>query len=229
MNRWIIIGASVLLSISSLGAMIADVVSHQVTRQEQRWLEGEKVTYERWSLAASQLRLASTLSPGTPDYLQTQGRLAYWSLFSDERSLLPAVENGLKPIRKALQIRPQWPYAWADLALIKSLAGQFDEEFSEALTNARAYGPWERPVLNRLLTTYFLSWGSLTNDQRLTGYELLSDALTLGKDQAQEALRLALNSPLQMEICSQSWELVESHGLTSLCTGMGVLRLKNEN
>lgn len=225
--RWLVIVCCVTLALTSLSTMVSDIAAHQATRQERKWQDGQPVNETDWIKAFDQLEFATWLFPWNPDYLQTQGRLAYWAAGSGDRLNLPPASSGIEPLRKSLRVRPQSPYAWADLALVKGMAGQYDQEFNQALRNAQKYGPWERPVLIRLLTTYFASWENLTRDQKYFAMQQFSHALSIGGGLEKQALILALSSPISLVVCERSADLVLKYRLSNLCAGIGVLRANN--
>jgi hypothetical protein len=63
---------------------------------------------------------------------------------SDMRRL--ALAASLSYFRKAAALRPSSPYTWANILLAKYRLDQIDDEFSRALRNALALGPWEPAV-----------------------------------------------------------------------------------
>ncbi|UYM15729.1 hypothetical protein [Endozoicomonas euniceicola] len=52
-------------------------------------------------------------------------------------------------IRKAVALRPAWPYGWMFLVEAKARHRQIDEEFNRSLVQAITLGPWEREVMER--------------------------------------------------------------------------------
>lgn len=66
----------------------------------------------------------------------------------------------------AAQLRPQWPYTWANMALMKAYLAEFDDEFHQALLNAVQYGPWERSVHLTIAHIGAMSWTSLSAEQK---------------------------------------------------------------
>ena len=64
--------------------------------------------------------------------------------------------------RNASQARPNWPYSWANLALMKASVQQFDHEFETALIKAIKLGPWENAVNISVAEAGLLGWAALT-------------------------------------------------------------------
>lgn len=222
--RRALLSVCVLLSVWSVLTLLADVFAHQATRYERRWYAGQTVTATDWLASERSLQRALLLSPFNPDYLQARGRLATWSSLSPDADRLPPPDAGLPALRTSLQLRPRWPYAWAELAMVKALAGEFDAEFERSLARAERFGPWERPVITRLLTIYFQYWSQLTPTQQMRALDLLARAVTLEEEMVGVALTLGLNSPLMPDLCEVEWVLIEQLNLINLCAGSGVLQ-----
>ena len=56
------------------------------------------------------------------------------------------LDTSLGFYRQALTLRPAWPQAWADVALLKITQENIDAEFAQALQHALTLGPWEPSV-----------------------------------------------------------------------------------
>jgi hypothetical protein len=56
------------------------------------------------------------------------------------------LDTALGFYRQALTLRPAWPQAWADVALLKVTQQDIDAEFALALQHALILGPWQSGV-----------------------------------------------------------------------------------
>jgi len=68
--------------------------------------------------------------------------------------------------REVNRLRPAWPYGWMNLALIKFMLGERDEEFKAALQQLLRLGPWEKNTLPALIPLAVYAWPALTAAQR---------------------------------------------------------------
>jgi len=175
---YMLVLALLLLAVSSLSAMMANIFFHQAERVERQWQRGGPVTQARLQSAQSWLARGLFYSPGQPDYSQLQGRLYSWAFIGG----LPIDEAGqalaLQGYRDSLAARPYWPYAWAQLALLKAQLQQFDEEFDHAFSRAQAYGYWEPKVIENLLNASLLHWSQLSWPQRKQASDLFARSVS---------------------------------------------------
>ena len=144
--------ASLLLALSVVAAAfgMADIYRGEAATLtgEMDWSEGE----ERppawvWEQVHRYLWLASRLAPFDAQVLGDLGQL--YELRAGE---MPApgssadLDRALGYYWQALALRPAWPYAWADVALLKITQEHLDAEFALALQRALALGPWQTVV-----------------------------------------------------------------------------------
>lgn len=137
------------------------------------------------------LKKALALYPRHPDYLDLAGHLSEIKASQpgvvgrEQRELL---ETAAEYHRKALLVRPRWPYSWASLLSCKDKLGQVDAEFNRALNSAAALGPWEPAVQLQVLRSGMRHWDQLRRSERALVSAKMSDAL---KMQPREAFELA--------------------------------------
>ena len=110
--------------------------------------QGEKEPQDwTWEQAQRYLWLANRLAPFDPQILSDLGQL--YELRHGEAPGPEAsadLEHALGYYRQSLALRPAWPDAWADVALLKVTQQNIDAEFAFALQRALALGPWETRV-----------------------------------------------------------------------------------
>jgi len=117
------------------------------------WNRGEALTREGWETAFAAMETALELDPRHPAYLQRMGRLHTIKISqrlvdNDEYALV--AERGKTLFKASIEVRPYWPLAWADYALLKHEIGEIDSDFFEAIRRAAEYGPWE-PGVHQIL------------------------------------------------------------------------------
>jgi len=188
------------LAVSSLSAMLANIFFHQAERVERQWQRGLPITQQRLDKAQGWVALGRFYAPGQPDYSQLQGRLYSWAFIGR----LPVDEAGqalaLQGYRDSLAARPYWPYAWAQLVLLKSQMNQFDAEFDQAFSNAQAYGRWEPKVMENLLNASLLNWSKLSWPQRKQASDLFKRSLSFSPVMWR-AMKIADASGMRRALC----------------------------
>ena len=79
---------------------------------------------------------------------------------------MPSRREAYTHYKKAISLRPTWPYAWVNLALVKYRLGETDDEFYYALHKADELGPWEPGVQRVIVDIGLHYWNSLSSDER---------------------------------------------------------------
>ncbi len=134
---------------------------------------------------------AQRLNGDHPDLFDKRGQFLYWQAmtFADaglERGAL--LERAVEEYRKALAMRPAWPYFWANLVVAKAEWGIFDREFRLAVRRAVETGPWEPRVQLQLIRVDFAEQQRLDRRSREHIDSMLERAL---QTQAGQVLALA--------------------------------------
>ena len=131
---------------------IADIFAYQGYVEMDRWDDRYPVTEDRWQFTMKLLAGAADLDPGNPVYQQRLSRLYRIRMTrlhaTSEYKRDP--ELALQHIRRSIELRSRWGFAWAELAYLKWLLQEKDVEFQKALSNAVAYGPWEAGVIKMI-------------------------------------------------------------------------------
>jgi len=71
------------------------------------------------------------------------------------------LDRALGYYRQSLALRPSWPYAWADLALVKITQARLDAEFAFAMQRALTLGPWQTSVQASIAAGGLSVWDQL--------------------------------------------------------------------
>ena len=140
--------ASLLLALSLLATAfgVADIYRNEAATlvAQWDWPEDEGPPAWAWEQVQRYLWLASQLAPFDA---QIQGELGqlYERRVVDARDpeSAPDLERALEYYRHSLALRPAWPDAWVDVALLKITQERLDAEFALALQRALTLGPWQ--------------------------------------------------------------------------------------
>jgi len=141
----IVVLTSVALSWYAGREALADYYSQDSYEVLLEWRRSPPDVSE-WQAARASLERAIALSPAHPTYHHRMGRIAHMGMFVDPERRNRHAQAAEAALRASLRIRPEWPHAWANLALLKAVLGEYDDEFARALSNAVRYGPWETDV-----------------------------------------------------------------------------------
>jgi tetratricopeptide (TPR) repeat protein len=179
--------ATLLVVLSTVAAAfgMADIYRREAATLMGEWysFQGEaEIPAWAWEQAQRYLWLANRLAPFDPQILSDLGQL--YELRHGEAPGPEAsadLERALGYYRQALALRPAWPDAWTDVALLKVTQENIDAEFAFALQRAFALGPWETRVQASLAGGGLRVWGKLpmtlqTGVERSVARGLLSDS-----------------------------------------------------
>jgi hypothetical protein len=138
---------------------------------------GEVMVFQE---SAAHLDAARRYFPDNPDYLDFSGslsmlRAAQPGVVGGERRDL--LESAAVNFRRAISVRPRWPYSWARLLSAKDRLGQVDLEFDTAMKRATETGPWEPQVQLQVLRSGLRHWNSLKSTERERVRQTLLNAL----------------------------------------------------
>ena len=149
---------------------LADIEKQKVHASIKQW-ENDIDSYssDEWNKVYSTARQALDKDPNNPDLLTLMGNVYEWNTFQAENQLQNKENSklALEYYRKAVAVRPQWPYTWSSIALLKFKMSEFDQEFQSALSNAMNLGPWEPPVQKIIAEVGLSAWDKLEYAQRI--------------------------------------------------------------
>ena len=172
-QRWFIV-APVLLLLgwlvkSSYSMLVADIYHHHVNGYLEHWIDGYRKFGEDFHIPVDELDVvlknanrAVSQQPDDPKQLLLLAKVLQWRPFFEPESsdLLIRQPEELDLIRKAIILRPAWPYSWITLAEAKARHSEIDQEFNQALIQAGTLGSWEREVMVKLerLGNHYQEW-----------------------------------------------------------------------
>ena len=159
------------LSVAAAAFGLADIYRTEAAAQIEQWdWPEDREDLEEpagppawaWEQVHRYLWLANRLAPFDAQILTDLGEL--YELRVGEA---PAPESStdldraLGYYRQALALRPAWPYAWADVALLKITQQRIDAEFAHALQRALTLGPWQTSVQASIAAGGLAVWDKL--------------------------------------------------------------------
>ena len=143
-------------------------------------LESEKVTQAAILDATDRLRQALRVFPNKPEYLELAGQLQDLQARQPGvvgKAYREALASAADFHRRALEVRPLWPYSWAGLLRAKDGLGEIDDEFRLAMSRSVQTGPQEPSVQLQVIRSGLRHWDVLRATERAIIEKQVSDAL----------------------------------------------------
>lgn len=192
-----------------LGAalLLADLSSWQASRFLEDWGKRQGIPSQRaWEVAEAAATRAITSSPAPmASYYEQLGRIHEWRhinrLYGDEEAA-QSRQDALEAYRKAIELRPMWPYTWVRLAHVKLRLLSFDDEFDEALRQAVTLGPWRYSVSERIAEIGLIAWAELDASQRELVLDAAERALIQNRRAGARVMEIAKRFHRMNEICA---------------------------
>lgn len=167
---------------------LADVLAVQTRYQlNTALMVGQSLDARQWRLTRDLLEKTLWLHPDYSGYLEL-AELFYQVAASQPAVLLDELgwhdnqEKALDYARRALLIRPSWPYFWDELILSKVALKQFDSELTGAMERAVTLGPWEESVQYDVAFTGLDQWDNLEMVARQSAILALDKTLIMQRD-----------------------------------------------
>ncbi len=151
---------------------VADVIGYKARYALSGWEQaGRLPTQEALQAALAQASSALLWEPGNPQHMDLKAHLlTYQGLLSvndpQAGSLVEITAPAVALYQQSLRRRPQWPYTWARLALLKTYRGEFDAEYRAAIIQATHLGPWEPDVHIHIAEAGLSGWFTLDRPTR---------------------------------------------------------------
>ena len=129
---------------------VGDVNSYHARVIMDSWASGKKVVEKNdWDAAHQSLLSALDRSPENPDYLTLLGNLYEWRVTGkvpDSPEIVADYRKALGLYQQALKTRPAFAFYWANVAVVKSILTEVDEEFYLAVDRSLVLGAWDPGV-----------------------------------------------------------------------------------
>jgi hypothetical protein len=146
------------------------------------------------TVEAAVLRVENAMRffPNQPDYLDLAGQLQELKAIqsgvvgTERRDLLHSAADFY---RRALSVRPLWPYSWANLLGVKDRLGEVDSEFRLAISRSVETGPWEPRVQMQVISSGLRYWDQLGGSSRELVRGKVVDALKVQPREVFEMVR----------------------------------------
>ena len=151
---------------------IADLYAYSPRQSLEHWQKSEKAPAELELLSAiKSITSAISWQPKNAEYRDIEALLYYYQAIqlNQTNNISGFKEMVLKSAasyRQSTQLRPNWPYSWANLALMKASAQQFDDEYQFSINQAIALGPWENAVNISITEAGLMGWKELNSSTK---------------------------------------------------------------
>jgi len=149
--------------VTSWGVTTASVI--QPRQLMLKWADNKKpFTEKSWQFALKKLHSAIEDNPTNAEHYFDLARLYDWNAYQNPIWSDNAIKYrtlAIKYYKKSLVYRPISSVAWSNLAMSKTLNLEFGNDVKIALSNAMAYGPWERGVFHKVLWISLANWKGL--------------------------------------------------------------------
>ena len=149
---------------------LADVYARPSIAILKKW-RSEKITLDDddWDKLRADLFTALKHDSDNPDIheylaLAIEGRFA--NVVPKNIQAMPSRREAYVHYKKSISIRPSWPYAWVNLALVKYRLGETDDEFYHALHKADELGAWEPGEQRVIIDIGLNNWNSQSRDEK---------------------------------------------------------------
>jgi hypothetical protein len=157
--------------------MLADVYYQQAKRYITRWEKtGSVESIERWQRARQLGDTAASLHGANPIIQQNLGRVYEWYSFipnKDRAMVKQYLTESERHYKLATQLRPNYPYVWAALAMVKVRRWEIDDEFAHAILNVRQLGPYEKIARRQAVIAGLIAWHRLDQNTKAVLMELV--------------------------------------------------------
>ena len=164
----------VLVLFSSLSSALSQISIFPIEKFLSRTAIEEKISEKLFLKFIAAVNYSSKLEPTNSDYNVINGKLLLSRYEGKNINEKKEREKSLDYFRRAVSLRPAWPYGWANLAFAKASLGEFDEEFYRSYNKAAQYGQWEFPINQSLSVIGLYYWNAINS----TGHLELKKILT---------------------------------------------------
>ena len=191
----------------ALNIALADIKHYPVKHWIKKIETGQATTKADIDIAIATIQSAIKHTPNNAEYREYLARLYFLSaidVYNKDNNNLKAFRadlvNAYIQHKTALKHRPQWPYSWANLALIKAHLQQFDNEFADAIINAETFGPWEIASNQAIAMAGLTGWRKISADLQTKTVTAIE---RIYQQKKQIAKDLISNYNLKSQICEK--------------------------
>ncbi|MDF3125694.1 hypothetical protein [Rheinheimera sp. 1928-s] len=155
---------------------------------------------ESWQQAADAIQTAVKYHPKHPHYLLTQAKINEWAWYGRFKTA-DKIEVNDQLYKKAIQLRPGWPNAYADYAYYLGVINFRITEAFEELANAKQVGPYMPETFQRTLVVAATHWPLLNAVQKNQGFHAMEHMVTNSLTTYRQALQISQQHHLQRQFC----------------------------
>jgi Tfp pilus assembly protein PilF len=142
-----------------------------------KWLiNPQSLNKENYQQAIQFSQRSLLLSPDNPHYLLSHAKIALWGFYAGfvRAEELNAYE---KSYQKAIELRPNWPEAYADYAWFLSSVHNDEAKVWQNLQLAVSFGPFHGDTLETVIKVTLSRWSALKPEQKAQGYVWIARSL----------------------------------------------------
>ncbi|WP_152342830.1 hypothetical protein [Rheinheimera sp. KL1] len=155
---------------------------------------------DSWQEAASAIERAIELHPKHPHYLLTLAKINEWAWYKGLKTADQILVND-QLYKLAIELRPNWPNAYADYAYYLGIVNfRVSEAFTE-LAKARQYGPYTSEVFQRTLLIAATHWALLNGEQKALAFQALAPLVKNSRSSYNQALQIGTDYKLSRHFC----------------------------
>lgn len=139
----------------------ADLLQWEAHYIQKSWTEREELpTTEELEKSQALYRKALEWLPNYPAYHDALAYLLRLEMLttSDPIEYEVLARESISHNKAALKYRPIWPASYSQIVIVKSLLGEFDEEWYEYYRKAFELGPWDEVNLIQLAEAGIMYW-----------------------------------------------------------------------
>jgi hypothetical protein len=152
---------------------MADVSAYSVKYAIESWdQKGELIPLDVIEPIAKKVDSAIRWWPDNAEYIEMKARVDLYRAISlangheDVDGAMAQLNTAIDLHNQAINLRPHWPYSWANRSLVKAYTGVFDDEYFEGFSKASQYGPWEISSNLSLVEAGLIGWAKLDESTR---------------------------------------------------------------
>lgn len=196
----------IFLSVKSVSTVVASLSFYGAKNYIEQWEAGGEVTKKAIINAESYAIKAKQRHNTHPLYSDTLSTVLQYKAFQNDNSEAAAqfLDNAEQLNWESVKQRPAWPVTWANLAYIKWLKGEVDDELSLFMEKSSALGP-HTPEVHITISNIGLGMSKRNIREFLKSKELIKKHTLLGLEhpKARRAIiDIAANTKSQAMVCT---------------------------
>ena len=159
--RWLLAGAAGLVFLLwALAWGVADVAAYRARAWTETWANQDLLALRRgqlyvpaeqdWQEALAAADLAHRLAPWSAEYESLLGQVyasRHIGAADGDATAMPFWLQAETHYRRAIALRPTWPYTYVALAQTQRRMRRLDAAYEQSLRQALHFGPWEPSIL----------------------------------------------------------------------------------